>query len=168
VPSSLLCRRKERPPPEKLAAKLPTTFHTVLTSARTESFNPSNARDLLSSQSRNTLSLSGSSDLRASCSFRAISAKGILALMSSPPKNKNGVPTISRHRPCYSPSEINFFNVPTAVETLASRDAAADSPVADPGHAQVEAQTNGSRVRYARADHCHSTARAAAAVPGYR
>jgi hypothetical protein len=27
----------------------------------------------------------------------------------APAKNKNGVPTTSGHRPCYSPSEVNFF-----------------------------------------------------------
>ena len=68
----------------------------------------------------------------------------------------------------FSLRENSLLTSPMAAETPESLVAAAHSPVADPGRARVVAQSNGWRVQYARAARCHSSARAAAAEPGYR
>src|SRR3974390_777416 len=58
--------------------------------------------------------------------------------------------------------------VPTAVGTPAIPVSAARIPAVDPGRARALAHSNGWRGRYARVVRCHSLARAAVAVPGYR
>ena len=60
------------------------------------------------------------------------------------------------------------LSAPKAAEMPASRVAAAGTLAVDHGLARESAHSNGSHVRCARAARCHSPARAAVAVPGYR
>jgi len=61
-----------------------------------------------------------------------------------------------------------FLSAPMAAEIPASLGAAADTLAVDHGLARASTHSNGWRVQCARAGHFHSTARAAAAGPGYR
>src|SRR5215469_12861812 len=60
------------------------------------------------------------------------------------------------------------LSAPKAAEMPASRVAAAGTLAVDHELARESAHSNGSHVRCARAARCHSSARAAGAVPGYR
>src|SRR5882762_9006609 len=100
---------------------------------------------------------------------RTISYRVKVGLVSIGRKKTNGVPLVGRRSSELWTFYSNFcFSVQAGAGTLAYLASAADIPAADHGLARGSAHSNGWHVRCARAARCHSPARAAVAVPGYR
>jgi hypothetical protein len=132
--------------------------------------NPQDAHQLRSDRTGRTGNRRGFSQFLASALFCSASSKqpcdsvrGDIAFLDK--QERRPAP---RRTPFLKNRSRKTLTVPMAAETPVLLDAAADIPVADHGLARASAHSNGWHDRYARAVRCHSSARAAAAVPGYR